>query len=86
MICSCGSCLSFVKPVKTEYRVTRQETAFSGSYARTPMDFEDTAHAIFNGQLGALVWIEELPVDGGPRALSDTYSGRMPVPKTFLKT
>ncbi len=65
-------------------RMTLQEITFIGTYTYTVQDFEDTARAIFGGQLGALDWVEERALACGADAFSDIRSGRVAAPKVVL--
>ncbi|MEP3112220.1 alcohol dehydrogenase catalytic domain-containing protein [Nisaea sp.] len=66
-------------------RMTLQEITFIGTYTYTPTDFRDTAHAIFDGRLGALDWAEERPLEDGPGAFAEIHAGRVGAPKTILR-
>ncbi|MEP1611424.1 MAG: alcohol dehydrogenase catalytic domain-containing protein [Roseobacter sp.] len=65
-------------------RMTLQEITFIGTYTYTPKDFEETAHAIYEGRLGALDWIETRPLSDGQNAFQDIRSGLVPAPKVVL--
>ncbi len=66
-------------------RMTLQEITFIGSYTYTHQDFIDTAHAIFDGRLGDLSWIEQRPLSDGQKAFEDILSGQVAAPKIVLK-
>lgn len=66
-------------------RMTLQEITFIGSYTYTHQDFIDTAHAIFDGRLGDLSWIEQRPLSEGQKAFEDILSGQVAAPKIVLK-
>ncbi|MEP2948095.1 MAG: alcohol dehydrogenase catalytic domain-containing protein [Lentilitoribacter sp.] len=66
-------------------RMTLQEITFIGSYTYTHQDFIDTAHAIFNGRLGDLSWIEQRPLSEGQKAFEDILAGQVAAPKIVLK-
>ncbi|WP_425093414.1 alcohol dehydrogenase catalytic domain-containing protein [Tropicimonas sp. S265A] len=66
-------------------RITLQEITFIGTYTYTAQDFRDTAHAMFDGRLGPLDWVETRPLSEGARAFSDIRSGRVAAPKIILK-
>lgn len=66
-------------------RMTLQEITFIGTYTYTPADFHDTAQAIFDGRLGALDWVEERPIEGGPGAFAEIHAGHVAAPKTILR-
>ena len=66
-------------------RMTLQEITFIGTYTYTAQDFRDTAHAMFDGRLGSLDWIETRPLSEGARAFADIRSGQVAAPKIVLK-
>lgn len=66
-------------------RMTLQEITFIGTYTYTPMDFRETAQAIFDGGLGPLDWVEERPLGDGAEAFAAIRSGSVPAPKTILR-
>lgn len=66
-------------------RMTLQEITFIGTYTYTMEDFRETAAAIFDGRLGALDWIETLPLADGAQAFGDLLAGRVSAPKIVLK-
>ena len=66
-------------------RMTLQEIAFIGTYTYTPVDFRDTAQAIFDGRLGDLDWVETRPLSDGQGAFEDILAGRAEAPKIILK-
>ncbi|MGJ8569653.1 MAG: alcohol dehydrogenase catalytic domain-containing protein [Hoeflea sp.] len=66
-------------------RMTLQEITFIGAYTYTPVDFRDTAAAIFDGRLGALDWAEIRSLDDGAEAFADIKGGRAAAPKIVLK-
>ncbi len=66
-------------------RMTLQEITFIGTYTYTPIDFQQTAQAIFDGRLGALDWIEERPLEEGPHAFAAIHAGQVAAPKTILR-
>ncbi|MFK7764509.1 MAG: zinc-binding dehydrogenase [Roseobacter sp.] len=65
-------------------RMTLQEITFIGTYTYTPVDFVETAEAIFDGRLGALDWIETRPLGAGQQAFSDIRAGHVASPKIVL--
>ena len=65
-------------------RMTLQEITFIGTYTYTMADFRETAQAIFDGQLGALDWVETRPMYAGAAAYSDLRAGRVASPKIIL--
>jgi len=65
-------------------RITLQEIQFIGTYTYTAQDFRDTAAAMFDGQLGALDWVESRPLSEGLRAFTDLRAGHVAVPKILL--
>ena len=65
-------------------RMTLQEITFIGTYTYTMDDFRETAQAIFDGQLGALDWVETRPLDAGAAAFSDLSAGRVASPKIIF--
>jgi threonine dehydrogenase-like Zn-dependent dehydrogenase len=65
-------------------RMTLQEITFIGTYTYTMADFRETAQAIFDGQLGALDWVETRPLHAGAAACSDLRAGRVASPKIIL--
>ena len=67
-------------------RITLQEITFIGTYTYTAQDFRDTAHALFDGRLGALDWPETRDLADGSAAFHDLRSGRVAAPKIILNT
>jgi len=65
-------------------RMTLQEITFIGTYTYTAQDFRDTAHAMFDGRLGALDWTETRPLSQGARAFKDIRAGVVAAPKVVL--
>lgn len=65
-------------------RMTLQEITFIGTYTYTAQDFVDTAHAIFDGRLGALDWIDCRPMSDGSRAFAELLAGEVPHPKIVM--
>ncbi|MCL6284613.1 alcohol dehydrogenase catalytic domain-containing protein [Ruegeria sp. 2012CJ41-6] len=65
-------------------RMTLQEIRFIGTYTYTAQDFRDTAHAIFDGRLGALDWFEERPLADGFEAFQNLRAGAVSAPKIVL--
>ncbi|RYG93124.1 galactitol-1-phosphate 5-dehydrogenase [Loktanella sp. IMCC34160] len=66
-------------------RMTLQEITFIGTYTYTAQDFRDTAQAMFDGQLGALDWVEERSLSDGQGAFADIRAGKVAAPKIVLK-
>ncbi|MEQ9038320.1 MAG: alcohol dehydrogenase catalytic domain-containing protein [Silicimonas sp.] len=66
-------------------RMTLQEITFTGTYAYTAKDFRDTAHAIFDGRLGGLDWIEMRPLAEGAAAFAELRGGQVAAPKIVLR-
>ena len=66
-------------------RMTLQEIGFTGTYAYTFQDFKDTAQAIFEGQFGALDWVEVRALADGQSAFDDIRNGRVAAPKIILE-
>jgi L-iditol 2-dehydrogenase len=65
-------------------RLTLQEIMFVGTYTYTKKDFEQTANAIFSGQLGALDWLDVRRLEDGEQAFNDILSGIVAAPKIIL--
>lgn len=65
-------------------RMTLQEITFIGTYTYSAKDFRDTAHAIFEGRLGALDWYEYRPLSDGFAAFQDLRAGKVAAPKIVL--
>ncbi|SPF77214.1 2-dehydro-3-deoxy-L-rhamnonate dehydrogenase (NAD(+)) [Aliiroseovarius pelagivivens] len=65
-------------------RMTLQEITFIGTYTYTSQDFRDAAHAIFDGRLGMLDWIEKRGLSDGAEAFRDLRSGAVASPKIVL--
>ena len=65
-------------------RLTLQEITFMGTYTYTPEDFQNTAAAIFNGDLGSLDWIEMRDLKDGAAAFSDLRAHKVASPKIIL--
>jgi L-iditol 2-dehydrogenase len=66
-------------------RMTLQEITFIGTYTYTSLDFEETAQAIFNSQMGDFSWIEERPLDQGQKAFTDILAGNVAASKVVLR-
>ena len=66
-------------------RMTLQEITFIGTYAYTPQDFQETALAIFNSEMGSFNWVEERSLKEGHKAFTDILSGRVAASKIILK-
>ena len=66
-------------------RLTLQEITFIGTYTYTALDFRDTAAGIFEGQFGALDWIEERALADGAGAFADILGGQVAAPKIVLR-
>jgi L-iditol 2-dehydrogenase len=65
-------------------RITLQEITFIGTYTYTPVDFVETAEAIFDGRLGPLDWIETRSLAEGQDAFADIRAGKVAAPKIVL--
>ncbi|MEM9580898.1 MAG: alcohol dehydrogenase catalytic domain-containing protein [Pseudomonadota bacterium] len=65
-------------------RMTLQEITFIGTYCYTPDDFRDTAHAIYDGRLGALNWTEDRKLADGAQAFADLDNASVAAPKIVL--
>jgi L-gulonate 5-dehydrogenase len=66
-------------------RMTLQEITFIGTYTYTSLDFEETAEAIFNSQMGDFLWIEERSLDQGQEAFVDILAGNVAASKVVLR-
>jgi L-iditol 2-dehydrogenase len=66
-------------------RITLQEMTFIGTYAYTMADFRESVAALASGQLGALDWVEERPLQAGAAAFRDLDQGRCAVSKIVLR-
>ena len=66
-------------------RMTLQEITFIGTYTYTSLDFEETAQAIFNSQMGDFLWIEERSLDQGQEAFVDILAGNVAASKVVLR-
>ncbi len=66
-------------------RMTLQEITFVGTYTYTPVDFTETAEAIFDGRLGDLDWPEIRPLHDGVQAFDAINRGAVAAPKVILK-
>lgn len=66
-------------------RATLQEITFVGTYTYTAQDFRDCAQAMFDGELGALDWVETRPLSEGAQAFADIRAGTVATPKIILK-
>lgn len=66
-------------------KVTLQEIIVTGSYCYTPMDFAAAVGALASGSLGALDWVEALPLEAGPQAFVDIDEGRISAAKIVLE-
>ena len=65
-------------------RMPLQEITFIGTYTYKDQDFRDTAQAIFERQLGPLVWTEERRLQGGQKAFYDIHASAVASPKIIL--
>lgn len=66
-------------------RLTLQEITFIGTYTYTAQDFTETAQAIFDGQFGALDWMEQRALADGATAFADILAGTVAAPKVILR-
>lgn len=66
-------------------RMTLQEISFIGTYTYSVADFNDTATALFNGELGAADWLDVRPLADGPAAFHEINDGLANAPKIILK-
>jgi|TARA_B110000240_G_scaffold52256_1_gene59819 L-iditol 2-dehydrogenase len=66
-------------------RMTLQEITFIGTYTYTPKDFQETALAIFNSEMGSFKWVEERFLKDGHKAFTDILSGQVAASKIILK-
>lgn len=66
-------------------RMTLQEITFVGTYTYTMEDFRQTAHAIFDGRLGDMSWVETMPLEAGAAAFANLVAGKVQAPKIILK-
>lgn len=66
-------------------RATLQEITFIGTYTYTPDDFRATTHAIFDGRMGTLDWIEQQSLENGAAAFEQIANGRALSPKIVLR-
>ena len=64
--------------------MTLQEITFTGTYTYTPVDFRETAAAIFDGRLGPLDWPEARPLADGAAAFDAIAAGQAAAPKLLL--
>ena len=65
-------------------RATLQEITFIGTYTYTAQDFEDTAHALFDGRLGPSNWTQKRALRDGEQAFKDIRAGQVAAPKIVL--
>ena len=65
-------------------RMTLQEITFIGTYTYTPVDFRETANAIFSSQMGDFGWIEKRPLSDGHHAFMDLLKGTVAASKIIL--
>jgi L-iditol 2-dehydrogenase len=65
-------------------RMTLQEITFIGTYTYTAEHFNETAQAMIDGRLGALDWMEVMPLFSGGKAFDDIRSGKIAAPKIVL--
>lgn len=65
-------------------RATLQEITFIGTYTYTAQDFVDTAHALFDGQLGPSNWTQKRALSAGAQAFKDIRAGQVAEPKIVL--
>jgi len=65
-------------------RMTLQEITLIGTYTYTAQDFRDTAHAIYDGRLGPLDWVQHRPLGDGAQAFADLRAGTVAAPKIVL--
>jgi len=66
-------------------RMTLQEIVFIGTYTYSMADFQETAAALFNGELGATDWIDVRPLTDGAAAFQEIDKGLASSSKIVLK-
>ena len=66
-------------------RVTLQEITITGSYCYTPGDFAAALHALAQGALGSLGWVEVRPFGDAVAAFADLDAGRVDAAKIVLE-
>ncbi len=66
-------------------RMTLQEITFIGTYTYTPVDLRAAVDNLYRGALGDLSWLEQRPMEDGPRAFDDLLHGRSAAPKIVLR-
>lgn len=66
-------------------RMTLQEITFIGTYTYNPVDFEETAEAIFQNKMGDFGWVEERALKHGHNAFLDILNGKVSASKIVLK-
>jgi 2-desacetyl-2-hydroxyethyl bacteriochlorophyllide A dehydrogenase len=65
-------------------KLTLAEITLLGTYTYTTSDLHATVDALARGVFGDLSWVEERPLDDGPRAFVDLDQGRCAAAKVLL--
>lgn len=65
-------------------RLTLQEITFIGNYTYNSLDLIASLHALCDGKLGDLGWVESRPLDKGGEAFHDIHNGAAKAPKIVL--
>lgn len=66
-------------------RLTLEEISLLGSYTYTPADFRAAVHALHEGRLGPLDWLETRPLAAGTEAFKDLDAERTAAAKIVLE-
>ena len=66
-------------------KMTLSEITFIGTYTYTAVDLRAAVHALHDGALGALDWIEQRPMAEGAAAFRDLDQGRAAAAKIILR-
>ena len=65
--------------------LTLSEITLIGSYTYTPADLRAAVAALHGGALGPLDWVEQRPLEEGPRAFEELDKGRLAAAKVVLR-
>lgn len=66
-------------------KMTLQEITVIGTYTYTPVDLRTAVAKLYSGAFGNLGWLEQRPLEEGPRAFDDLLHGRTGAPKIVLR-
>lgn len=66
-------------------KMTLQEITVIGTYTYTPVDLRTAVAKLYSGAFGKLGWLEQRPLEEGPRAFDHLLHGRTGAPKIVLR-